>query len=288
MLLQASETLDFLTSRQQGPGEYLETGEDAATMEALRWAAEISALLSGAPVEPGPFVSRCRRPGGTFAFTAADAEPARNACYYAVRALVLSGQRDAIPAELALWFTGELAAPGQPAASDIDEMFYVLRALEQLDALSLLGPDRSRSLAEFIQRCRNDDGGYGGMPGQSSDTEHTYCAVCSLSLLGHPVDDGQRRVTVGWLRGRFATPSGLATLTAADDTPSLAASYWGFRAGEVLDAVVGTDRLGLAVLGLRKPDGGYGARAAATLWESYCALRILTRLRAVATAGSER
>jgi hypothetical protein len=285
MLLQASETLGFLTSRQQGPGEYLETGEAVATMEALRWAAEISALLSGAPVEPGLFVSQCRRPGGTFALTAADPEPARNACYYAVRALVLSGQRDAIPAQLAYWFTSELATPSQPAASDIDEMFYVLRALEQLDALSLLGPRRARSLAEFIQRCRNDDGGYGGTPGQVSDTEHTYCAVCSLPLLGYPVNDSESNGTVGWLRARFETPSGLATLTAADAVPSLAASYWGFRAGEVLAAGVCTDRLGRAVQDLRKPDGGYGARGDATLWESYCALRVLSRLGAVARSG---
>jgi hypothetical protein len=278
MLLPASTTLRFLTSRWRGPGEYLEAGEDEPTMEALRWAAEISRILSGEPLKPAPFVDRCRRPGGAFAMTAADPEPSRAASYYAVRALTLYGQPDDIPGELPRWFVSEVATPDRPAASDIDEMFYVLRALEQLGAVGLLAPEVSRALVDFIQGCRNRDGGYAGVPGQPPDTEHTYCAVCSLSLLGHPLGSADGRVTVGWLRSRFATPSGLATLTAGDDTPSLAASYWGLRGGEVLNATVWTDRLEPAVRSMGKPDGGYGAGAHATLWESYCALRVMSRL----------
>lgn len=286
MLLQASETLGFLTSCRQGPGRYVEAREDVPTMEALRWAAEISSLLSGDPVAPAPFTDQCRRRGGAFAMKATDPEPSRAASYYAVRAFTLSGQRADIPGELPGWFASEVATAGQPAASDIDEMFYVLRALEQLGALSLLTPGVSRSLVEFIQSCRGGDGGYGGMPGRPSDTEHTYCAVCSLSLLQHPLGADDGRVTAAWLRSRFGTPSGLATLTPDDDTPSLAAAYWGLRAGEVLAAAVWTDRLGPAVQRLSKPDGGYGTRAYATLWESYCALRVVSRLRA--SSGGSR
>jgi hypothetical protein len=276
----AGATQRFLTSRQQGPGEYLETGEDEPTMEALRWAAEITRILSGKPLTSAPFIDECRRPGGTFAMTATDAEPSRAASYYAVRALTLSGRRDDIPGQLPRWFVGEMATPGWPATSDIDEMFYVLRALEQLGALGLLAPEVSRSLADFIQGCRDGDGGYAGVPGRPPDTEHTYCAVCSLSLLQHPLGAADSGSTAAWLRLRFATPSGLATLTAADDTPSLAATYWGFRAGEVLNATVWTDRLGPAVQSLGKPDGGYGAQPHATLWESYCALRVMSKLPA--------
>jgi hypothetical protein len=282
-LLPASTTLRFLKSRQQGPGRYCEAREDEPTLEALRWAAEITAILSGEPVTPAPFIDDCRRPGGTFAMTVADPEPSRAASYYAVRALTLSSRRHDIPGELAAWFVGELAAPGLPATSDIDEMFYVLRALEQLSALGLgalglLPPAVSASLVDFIKDRRDKDGGYAGRPGLPSDMEHTYCAVCSLSLLRHPLGTADSRVTAEWLRSRFTTPSGLATLTAADDTPSLAASYWGFRAGEVLNSTVWTDRLGPAVDGLAKPDGGYGARSYATLWESYCALRLVSTL----------
>ena len=276
-LLPASATLRFLTSRRQGPGRYLEAREDEPTLEALRWAAEITAILSGEPVTLAPFIDECCRAGGTFAMTAGDQEPSRAASYYAVRAFTLSGRRADIPGELAAWFVGELA-PGLPASSDIDEMFYVLRALEQLGALDLLSPEVSGSLVGFIQDCRDGGGGYAGVPGRPPDTEHTYCAVCSLSLLGHPLDAADSRATADWLGARFATPSGLATLTAADDTPSLAASYWGFRAGEVLDTAVWTHRLGPAVTGLAKPDGGYGARSYATLWESYCALRVVSTL----------
>lgn len=285
MLLPASAMLPFLASRQKGPGEYIEACEDEPTMEALRWAAEISSILSGEPLTPAPFIDQCRRPGGTFAMTATDPEPSRAASYYAVRALTLSGQRDVIPDQLPRWFVGEVAAPGRPATSDIDEMFYVLRALEQLGALGQLAPEVSSSLVDFIRGCRDGDGGYAGMPGQPPDIEHTYCAVCGLSLLRHPLDTADSRVTAGWLRSRFATPSGLATLTAADDTPSLAATYWGFRAGEVLNAAVWTDRLGPAVQSLGKPEGGYGAQAHATLWESYCALRVMSRLSAPRGGG---
>lgn len=285
MLLPAGATLRFLTSRQQGPGEYVEAGENEPTMEALRWAAEISGILSGEPLTLVPFIHRCRRPGGTFAMTATDPEPSRAAGYYAVRALTLSGQGDDIPGQLPRWFVSEMAAPGRPATSDIDEMFYVLRALEQLGALHLLAPEVSSSLVDFIQGCRDGDGGYAGMPGQPPDTEHTYCAVCSLSLLQHPLGADDSRITAAWLRSRFATPSGLATLTAADDTPSLAATYWGFRAGEVLNATVCTGWLRLAVQSLGKRDGGYGARAHATLWETYCALRVMSRLTAPCGGG---
>lgn len=278
MLLPASATLRFLNSRQKGPGEYLEAHEDEPTMEALRWAAEISAILSGEPPVPGPFLDACRRPGGTFAMRAADTSPSRAAGYYAVRALALSGQAGAIPGDLSHWFVSEVADPSLPAASDIDEMFYVLRALEQIGALGLLPADVSRSLVDFIVACRDESGGYCGIPGRPPDTEHTYCAVCSLSLLGQPVGDADSDTTASWLRSRFATPSGLATLTATDGVASLAASYWGLRAGEVLGTVVWTDRLAVGVQGLGKPDGGYGAHGQATLWESYCALRIISRL----------
>jgi hypothetical protein len=39
------------------------------------------------------------------------------------------------------------------------------------------------------------------------------------------------------------------------------------------------------VAALSKPDGGFGARAHATLWESYCALRVLTVLSAARGDG---
>ncbi len=254
-------------------------------MEALRWAAEISSLLSSELPEPAAFIGQCRRPAGAFAMTVTDPEPSRAASYYAVRVLTLCGQRAEIGGRLGHWFASELATPGRPAPSDIDEMFYVLRALEQLDALSLLTQEVSASLVSFIRRCRAADGGYGGAPRQPPDIEHTYCAVCSLSLLGSPLGDADRHGTAAWLRSRFATPCGLATLRPAGDAPSLAASYWGWRAGEVLGATVCTSRLAAAVEALRKPGGGYGTRAHATLWESYCALRMICALRAPQGGG---
>src|SRR6266540_722710 len=139
-LLPADATFRFLKSRQLGPGRYLEAREDEPTMEALRWAAEITRMLSDEPLTLTPFIDECRRPGDTFAMTAADPEPSRAASYYAVRALTLAGRPDDIPGQLPRWFVSELASPGQPATSDIDEMFYVLRALEQLGALGLLTP----------------------------------------------------------------------------------------------------------------------------------------------------
>jgi hypothetical protein len=165
-------------------------------------------------------------------------------------------------------------------------MFYVLRALEQLDAFSLLSAEVTQALAGFIRRCRAAYGGYASLAGQPSDTEHTYFAVCSLSLLGQRLGEADSRATVAWLRDRFATDSGLAALTPVNGTPSLAASYWGFRAGEVLGATVWTDRLVGAVGALSKQDGGFGARPHATLWESYCALRVLSTLSAPSSAPS--
>lgn len=286
MVLPAETPLHFLAARRRGHGEYVETGEYQPTLEALRWAAEISWLLGAEQVEPAPFIDRCRRLGGAFAMTAREDEPSRAASYYAVRVLTLCEMPGRIPAELPSWFISELAAPDRPAASDIDEMFYVLRALEQLGALDSI-PARVRlSLVGFIRECQDMSGGFAASPGLPPDTEHTYCASCGLLLLGQPLSHADASVTARWLNARFNTASGLATLTSADDLPSLAASYWGFRAGEVIGATVWTSRLREAVEELRKPDGGYGTAPVSTLWESYCALRVISRLHVL--AGHER
>jgi prenyltransferase/squalene oxidase-like repeat protein len=276
MTFTTESPLRFLAACQRGGGEYLESGEDEPTMEALRWAAEIAALAGGPPPDPFPFLRRCRRDGGTYAMTAGEPGASRAAGYYAARALVLTGRRDEIPHSLGPWFAGQLSEPGGAAASDIDEMFYALRALQQMAALSLLPRQVSDALVEFIHRCWHGDGGFAGVPGRPPDMEHTYCAVCSLDLLGHPLDAAWASAATGWVTQGFRTGSGLAALTPGAAQVSLGATYWGVRAGEVLGARVWTGRIRAGLAATRRGDGGYGTGAVSTLWETYCALRVLS------------
>ncbi|CAH1117346.1 unnamed protein product [Phaedon cochleariae] len=57
-----------------------------------------------------------------------------------------------------------------------------------LHSLSLLGVQldnrKKKSVVKFLSKCQNEDGGYGGGPGQLSHLAATYAAVNSLVILG--------------------------------------------------------------------------------------------------------
>ena len=61
-------------------------------------------------------------------------------------------------------------------------MYWALHALELLD-VRLVGNEAS-NVVEFLKKCQNPDGGFGGGPMQMSHLAPTYAAVCALTIIG--------------------------------------------------------------------------------------------------------
>ena len=49
--------------------------------------------------------------------------------------------------------------------------------------VNTIKPANSATLQSFIAKCRNEDGGYGGAPGQASSASGTYYAGIILQWL---------------------------------------------------------------------------------------------------------
>ena len=67
---------------------------------------------------------------------------------------------------------------GDAAGSDLETTYRVMRCFHMLDEL----PDAA-ACRGFVAKCRNDDGGYGVTPGQTSSVSGTYFALSVLHWL---------------------------------------------------------------------------------------------------------
>lgn len=52
-----------------------------------------------------------------------------------------------------------------------------------LSALKLLDNNLLKDTLEFIKKCFNNDGGFGGIPDAESHAAYTFCAIGAISLL---------------------------------------------------------------------------------------------------------
>jgi hypothetical protein len=64
--------------------------------------------------------------------------------------------------------------------ADLETSYRVMRCYHMLKAK----PEGAAKLREFVGKCRNEDGGYGIMPGQASAVGSTYFAAIILHWLG--------------------------------------------------------------------------------------------------------
>lgn len=64
-------------------------------------------------------------------------------------------------------------------ASDLETTYRVMRCFNMLKAL----PDNVEGVRSFVAKCRNEDGGYGVSPGQTSTVSGTYFAAIILHWL---------------------------------------------------------------------------------------------------------
>ncbi|MCK2215431.1 terpene cyclase/mutase family protein [Actinomadura sp. ATCC 31491] len=266
----------FLRGRSPAPGLYVERGGTQPTMEALRWATELRAMLDLAPrvKEEGlALVAACLRSSGAYAGSPDRPEPALDATYYATKVLALAGDPRRLTPQLATWLSGVVFGPSGNVRLDVDELFYAVRAMEF--AGQSLDAGQAHRVATFVRACADPGGGFGLLPGAAPDIERTYCCVLMLGLLtGWSAPAEHRAFVAACLR------DGLFLFRPGDPAgPSLAAQYWGLRAARLAGVPVAGEALRAYVAGLRNDDGGYGVRGGgpgrgSTLWESYCALRV--------------
>ncbi|GAA5846975.1 hypothetical protein JCM9279_006974 [Rhodotorula babjevae] len=61
-------------------------------------------------------------------------------------------------------------------------LYWSIHSLALLDGE--LDPDAQRRVVDTLRQCQNDDGGFGGGPGQLSHLAPSYAAVCALAYTG--------------------------------------------------------------------------------------------------------
>ena len=273
-----TESASFVARCRDAAALLVETDEDRPSLEATRFGAEILAMAgdgpSGADLE---FVAQARR--GPAYTMHRDGELSLGATYYALRLHELAGVAVPTPAEVAAWVTSTLVA--DEVDVDMDDLFYGIRSLLILGhRLTDVGEDAVRA---FLLRCTADGGGCALEPGRPADIERTYCAVAILQWLGSDDDAREARA-----HAQFVTScddgAGHIRMRPGEPDWSLASAYWGSRTVQLLDLPWDWDALDAAVRGCARPDGGYSARGASTLWETYCGLRV----RAIAAARQEQ
>ena len=172
----------FLADRSPAPGIYVETGEAQPTLEALRWAAEITSML-GDPIDEEMlvFITACCR-SEAFAMRVEQFEPDLGATYYATRVLALAQHRSLLPGHFVSVIAQRLFAANGAIAVDVDGLFYGIRALEE--AALRLPRRQAEQASAFICACAAPEGGYAVRPGAVADIERTYCwALPSFQVL---------------------------------------------------------------------------------------------------------
>ena len=188
--------------------------------------------------------------------------------YYATRILVTLGLR--IPEMLldkildCRTDDGCFSSPGR--RPNIDDIYYACHTLAYLHV-----GQEAQCCADFIESCRNVDGGYSNRPGGASRLDTTYCAVHSCYLLTSPVT--RRSECSKWIRGcredgGFALrPRGHA---------HVAPMYWALATANLLGVNLSNKAMWNWILAAQQRSGGFkcnpSSRQKPETWYTYCAI----------------
>lgn len=67
-----------------------------------------------------------------------------------------------------------------------------------LDLLNALHKINVPKAAQFVLKCRNFDGSFGGIPDAESHAAYVFCCVGTLQIIGH-VDSYDKQLLAKWL-----------------------------------------------------------------------------------------
>ncbi len=257
----------FLQTQARDGRSLLEPGERAPSIEATRFGVETALRARIAPpIERDATLQWLESLATDDGFRSmVDAPPQLGATYYAVRLFHLLEA----PAHRARY--GPLLIRGLETAfsdlsnRDVDQLYYLCRALQLSDTLerSSIKPQ----LIEFFHACRAPTGGFGNKPGEVGDIEHTYCAVGALKLLGQ---DARPLVDADWVRA-CAGPDGWIQWGPDDPKRTFGTLYWGTHLALNVNIPLEWERIRELVATSANADGGWGPQMS-TLWNTYCAV----------------
>lgn len=261
---------DYVRTRVDQQGNFVESGEDEPTLEAARFAAEV--LATAGSLDVGQFANalqRCDRSWG-FSMTLTGEGPELGATYYGWRLRQLmghGGERN----KASSWIVRQVFDAENEVTVDVDDVFYAVRALDIVGAE--LAPEQQESLRKFLASCQSPDGGYALLPGNPSDIERTYCAVATLLWLNTETDKTRARNEREWIQACAND----GCIKGAPDVldANLATAYWGSRSAELLDIAWPWDSVRDLALRGQRSDGGFGIGEGSTLWETYCGVRLI-------------
>ncbi|MEU8418242.1 hypothetical protein AB0C24_36055 [Amycolatopsis japonica] len=265
-----TNVMTFVESCRGKDGLLVETDESAPSLEATRFGAEIRALRGKGLTRPELEFASAARTGGGYAMFRGGA-PSLGATYYALRLYQLAGVTVPDSAAVVRW-VGEALCSGGKTIVDMDDLFYGVRSLIILGARP--EPSAAVAIRVFLGECTKADRGCAFLPDRPSDIERTYCAVSIRQWLGTEQDHADAQAS-----GPFVVSCddglGHIRMRPSEADWSLASAYWGARTVQLLNLAWPWAEVDVAVRRCARPDGGFGTNPASTLWETYCALRVM-------------
>lgn len=264
-----AKTLAYLKGQTSPDGSFVEVGENGASVEACRFGYETSrraAMELGLNTELRTWVAARRMDDGSFRSQVDSERGSLSSTYYAVRVFRLlnaTTELDVTRSATTAWLQAQWS---KPENQNIDELYYLIRALHLLDA------ETSTSLKgawiDFIKSCRSGSNGYANKPGEVGDIEHSYCSIHALLLLGVPA--AGLGGDAAWISD-CVRPDGGIQWSPNDPTHSHATLYWGAHLIYLLKLPHPWEATAEFVSSSINADGGYGLNGS-NLWHSYCAV----------------
>lgn len=112
---------------------------------------------------------------------------------------------------------------------------------------------------EYINKCFNLDGGFGGMPNAESHAAYTFCSIGAINLLGY-ISEFNFQWTL-WFLAKRQTPQG-GFNGRPEKLPDVCYSWWVLASIKTItkEVIVDESKLIQYILNCQNSDGGFTDR----------------------------
>ncbi|KAJ8097915.1 terpenoid cyclases/protein prenyltransferase alpha-alpha toroid [Lipomyces tetrasporus] len=189
------------------------------------------------------YVKSCQHPNGGFGANPGH-DPHLLYTLYAVQILFIQGALDTIDANLVAKFVTSLQDPetgtvrGDLAGDEVDTRF-VYAAMQCLSILDKLDQFDVAKSVEYIDQCKNYDGGYGLVPGAESHAGQIFTCLGALSIANR-LDLVDKDLLSWWLCERQVPSGGLNGRP--EKLPDVCYSWWVLSSLAILGRLDWIDR----------------------------------------------
>ncbi|EIM84772.1 terpenoid cyclases/Protein prenyltransferase [Stereum hirsutum FP-91666 SS1] len=179
----------------------------------------------------------------------------------AIQILVMQDALDRADVDRLVQFILSLQQPSGVFAGDsfgeIDTRFsYIaVNALSLLGQLDKLDADRKERLVEYIRRCKNFDGGFGGVIDAESHAAQVFVCTAALAILDR-LDVVDEPMLAWWLAERQLPNGGLNGRP--EKLEDVCYSFWVLSALSIVEKLewIDADQLTSFILSAQDPDAG--------------------------------